>query len=213
MPSWVEKMDIPLATANAIFGFSNLALIVGGVLVLTGTIGVFWSGNIRDRFADERARQTEAKTAAAVAEGAKANERNTALKLELERERVERLRLEQRIAPRVMSPDQRAKLVVGLRATGWHEGIVYWHGSGEPETYAKQFSAAFNDAGISTEAHTLGPFIQSAWGVVIVATNGPKAQQLKSIFDDVGINATVAETNDTLGHHDRPTIVVGARLD
>jgi len=206
-------LDISLPTANALFGLSNLALIIGGTLVLTGSVGVFWSGSIRDRFADERARGNETKTAVAVADSARANESNTRLQLELEKERVERLRLEQRVAPRKLSDEQRTKLVAGLRSSGWNKAEIMWHGAGEPESFARDIASVFESAGIATHVHTPGPFLPSAWGLMIVITKNGDSGRLKALFDEAGLPTDLAETNSTIGEKNHPTLIVGARED
>src|SRR5260221_12033912 len=70
----INMLDLSQCAANAIYNAANIALIVGGVLVLMGTIAAIWSSGIRERYADERISSNEAKTAQAVASAAIANE-------------------------------------------------------------------------------------------------------------------------------------------
>lgn len=58
--------------ADAIYTWSNVLLVLGATLALIGTAGVFWSGGVREKFADERISANEAETAKAKAETAKA---------------------------------------------------------------------------------------------------------------------------------------------
>lgn len=209
----MKLLDISLPTANSLFGLSNIALIIGGILVLMGSVGVFWSGAIKERYAEERASGNEAETAKAMAESARANESNTRLKLELEKERNERLRLEKKIAPRTISVRQQKKLSTQFSSMGWEKAEIIWHGAGEPEAFARQFAAAFEKAGIETSVHTLGPFIPSAWGLMVIKTTNDVSQVLKGFLDKAGIQSDFAETNDTLGNKQHPTIFVGIRED
>lgn len=204
---------VSLSAANSFFTLSNIALIAGGVLVLVGTVGVFWFGGIREHYADQRTKEYEAKAAMAVADSARANESNTRLRLELEKERTERLRLEQRVAPRRLAADQRTRLISGLQAAGWREGEIMWHGTGEPEAYARDLASAFEAAGLKTHVHTPGPFLPSAWGLAIIETNNGVSDRLKTVFDDAGVTAEVWLSNETLGEKRQPTLLVGARED
>lgn len=104
--------DIPISLANKIYATSNVILVLGAVMALVGTIGIFWSGGIRDRFSEGRIAFNEAETAKAKSEAASANERalnvekdNLRLKTTLEKERIERLRLEQKVSPRRLTPE------------------------------------------------------------------------------------------------------------
>lgn len=74
--------DLSFDSANQLYGWSNVLLIIGAVAVLAGTIGVIWATGIRDRYADQRISKNEADTALAKSaaahangEAAKANER------------------------------------------------------------------------------------------------------------------------------------------
>ncbi|WP_330084238.1 hypothetical protein [Methylocystis iwaonis] len=142
--------DISLPTANLLFGLSNFSLILGAALVLMGTLGSVWFGGIRERYADQRTSENETKTATALAESARATaeaekfkESNTRLGVELEKERIERLRLEEKVHPRHLSDAQRNTFAEKLKSSGWKKAEIIWHGTGEPEAYAKDLAGAF----------------------------------------------------------------------
>src|SRR5688500_10226729 len=95
---------LSLDSANAIYGWSNVLLIVESVAVVAGTIGVFWAGSVRDRYADDRLRKNEtdtalAKSAAAIAneEAAKAQERTKTVELAVEQQRERAARAEKEL--------------------------------------------------------------------------------------------------------------------
>jgi len=46
--------NLSQAAADAIFGYANVAMMIGAAIVLIGTIGAIWSGGIRERYANER---------------------------------------------------------------------------------------------------------------------------------------------------------------
>jgi hypothetical protein len=83
--------NLSLDSANALYGWSNAALIIGGVLVLLGTIGAFWSTAIRERYSDERISRNEA-------DAAKANEHSRALEVELAKTNERAAKAELRVA-------------------------------------------------------------------------------------------------------------------
>lgn len=208
-----SMIDVPLPVANVMFTASNIVGIVGALCVVAGAFGAFWFGGVRDRYADERISANEAETATAKAEGLRITQSNIKLAVELEKERNERLRLEAKIAPRHLTPEQKVALVKTLRGSGWSNAEIIWHGDGEPEAYARDLASAFEDAHIKTFVHTLGPFIPSAWGLMSLKTRNGDGDRLHSMLIAAGVTATVAETNATIGEKDHPTLFVGSRED
>jgi hypothetical protein len=95
--------------ANSLFAASNLILILGAAAVLLGTIGAIAMGGAKEHFANERISANEAETEQARANAAIANEK-------AESERVERLKLELRLAPRSLSQDDANRLATALAA-------------------------------------------------------------------------------------------------
>ena len=88
---WIKSMfSISAPAADTIYTCANVLLVVGATLALIGTAGVFWSGGVRERFADERISTNEAETAKAKAETAKAL---------LEQERLKSLMAWRRVSP------------------------------------------------------------------------------------------------------------------
>lgn len=110
-----KMLNISQGTADALFGFANVFAIVGGVLVVIGTAGIFWIGSIREDYANQRLQANELATANANKEAAISQERNTALKIELEKERSDRLRLEERLAPRRLQNGDREKFKAAIK--------------------------------------------------------------------------------------------------
>ena len=88
---FISVFDVPLDLANAIYSTANVILVIGVVLVTTGTIAAIWSGGIRDRFADEQVSQNKADAARANEGAAKANERAAELEKEAEQARLARI--------------------------------------------------------------------------------------------------------------------------
>lgn len=104
-------------------------------------------------------------------------------------------------------------IVPEIRASGWKRAEIIWVGNGEPELYARDLATAFEQAGVPVNVHTLGPFIPSAWGLLVIKTTNGDSTRLKEILDKDGIASEIALANDTLGQKEWPTLVVGARED
>lgn len=115
MNRMLKLFNISQDEADALFGAANVAAIIGGVLVVIGTAGIFWIGSIREHYADRRLQANELATATANREAAASKERNTALQIELEKERTERLKLEERLAPRRLRDAGREKFRNAIR--------------------------------------------------------------------------------------------------
>lgn len=200
-------------TAATGFTVSNIVAVIGAALVLFGSWGAFHFGRIRDRYTDERMSDNVRKTAEAVADAAKLRESNTHLQLDLENERIQRLSLEKKVEPRHISDDQRTLLISKIRSSGWKKAEIIWHGVGEAEFYAKDLASVFEQAGVPTHAHTLGPFVPSAWGLLVIQTVNHDATRLKTILDEAGLVSQIAMTNSAFGEKDHPTLLVGTRED
>jgi hypothetical protein len=75
--------EISSSTANIIYAVSNAALAFGALCVLLGTLGVIWSGGVRERFSNERIAINESQTATANARAAEAELKSEQLRREL----------------------------------------------------------------------------------------------------------------------------------
>lgn len=129
--------NITQQAADAIYSWSNVLLVLGATLALIGTAGVFWSGGVRERFADERISANEAETARAKAETAQAI---------LEQERLKAL-----MAWRRVTPAQAQKLAIALKGQKielWLAGV-----GNDPEAmvYRSDLDVALTAAGITTK--------------------------------------------------------------
>jgi glycine/D-amino acid oxidase-like deaminating enzyme len=120
---------------------------------------------------------------------------------------------QEKMRHRQLSPNQRTLLVSRIPEYSWQSAEIIWVGHGEPEAYARELAKAFQEANVTVHVHTLGPFIPSAWGLLIVKTTNDVSDKLKALLDEAGVKSEVALTNDTLGAKDHPTLVVGSRDD
>jgi hypothetical protein len=198
--------DISQSLADAMFGWSNLALSVGAFVVLLGTIGVLWTGGMRERYADERVSRNEAETAAAKATAAIANENaananertevlqksNLEVQRVLEKERTERLRLEASIAPRGLSEHQRLSFIAALRAAPQPLTIEFTViGDQEAALYAEAIGAALNAAKVQGSMNRIGMIAPPPYGVLLTLRNGStRSIAIKAAFERAHIPVT-----------------------
>ena len=103
------------------------------------------------------------------AEAAKSKENNTQLRVELEKERIERLRLEAKVQPRHLSNAQRQALTEKIKSSDWKNSEIIWHGTGEREAYAKDLASVFEKRPIGID-HSATQLLQhQPSGLVSVA--------------------------------------------
>jgi hypothetical protein len=101
----------PLHIANAIYNAAYVALIIGALITVSGTVALFWSEGIRSRFADERISKNEAEVAQAQAEAAKAKAEAAEAGA---RAAEANLELEKLRAPRTLGTEQQKRLIAKL---------------------------------------------------------------------------------------------------
>ncbi|MGN6113051.1 MAG: hypothetical protein ACTHOC_08605 [Luteimonas sp.] len=123
--------------ADAIYSCSNVLLVLGATLALVGTAGVFWSGGVREKFADERISANEADTAKAKAETAQAI---------LEQERLKAL-----MSWRRVTPGQAQQLAVALKGTSIELWLAWVGDDPEATVFRGDLEAALTAAGAKTK--------------------------------------------------------------
>jgi hypothetical protein len=123
--------------ADSIYAWSNVLLVLGATLALVGTAGVFWSGGVREKFADERISANEAETAKAKAETAQAK---------LEQERLKALMAWRRVSP--TQAQQLSSVLKGAQLELW----LAWVGDDPEATVFRGYlEAALTAAGVKTK--------------------------------------------------------------
>jgi hypothetical protein len=187
---FISMFDIPLETANAIHGAANVILVVGAVLVATGTIAAIWSGGIRDRFADERISQNEADTARATAAAAKATERAALLEAEAEKARLETEHLKQQFAWRRLNEKQFKTLVEELSGLDFNIHLSAIATDPEAMLFATDIRRALSAAGY--DVHIESSVIFATGPVVGIEIAGPRNDVIKiaNAFTAIGLDIT-----------------------
>jgi hypothetical protein len=186
--------NISLTAANTIYAISGVILVIGAVLTVVGTIGAIWSGEIREKYSDERTAANEAQTARANADAAQAG-------LEAERIKLQ-------VAWRRLSPQQHQILVTHLRGK-LKEGVWLETVGADPEAMElhADLHRAFEEAGVKVQV-----FYGWERAVGVGITNGPEAskQVLRDAFRQIGV---VLDENKPgfVKMSDRVEIIVGSK--
>jgi len=210
-------LDISQTIADTIYGWANIALAIGAALVLFGTIGVIWSGGVRERFANERISSNETKTAQAVADAATAhaasevakadaaranenfvkakqsiataNERAAKLENEAEQARLETERLKRQFAWRRLNETQFHALATGFSEIIGLNLVLSAVGS-DPESmlFATDIKRAMAAAGINLEIR--GSVFLGQRPVVGINISGPREAIIRvgKVFTQAGFN-------------------------
>ncbi len=200
--------DITLSLADRIYAISHVLLVVGAVLALLGSIGVFWSGGIRERFSDQRIAFNEAETAKAQAEAAKANEKVAELENETAKAKLETERLKRELSWRRLSPKAHQLLVAALRGK-LPEGVWIETVGTDPEAMElhADITRAFEEAGITVQGFTGW---ERAVGIGIANGSSESREVVRKAFRSIGIVLFENKTG-MLKSNDKVEIIVGTK--
>lgn len=217
--------NISQSTADSIYTYSNAALIIGAIITVIATIGVFYSGGIREQYSNERQALNERLTAVAQENAAKAKEnaakaqenaakanensalaQESAAKSNLRAAEVEKQNTELRIkfANRRIDEKQHEILVHELAKRPSSFNIETM---GDPESglYAADILKTLTDANwtIDQKSFPLGVI----WtGIIIFQTNDPAAVTLADALTKAGIKFSIGNE-----HREKVTIMVGGK--
>jgi len=133
----MAMFNVSEQAANLVYVIFNIILVLGAVLALVGTIGVFWSGGIREHFADLKISKNIAETSVAKADAANANARASEADLKLEELRRE-------VAPRQVQREVFLREIAGQPKA--HVAIMYLRDDPECFDVAQQIWRLLQDA-------------------------------------------------------------------
>lgn len=144
--------DVSIEITNRVYTWAYVALVLGAAVTAIATMSLFWSSAVRDKYADQQIQmaRTEAIEATASAERARAEQKR--LQVELEHERVERLRFEREFAWRTLSSTQENSLVQDLSVAPSAINVEFVSNDPEVTFLAIQFQRIFKAAGWKVEA-------------------------------------------------------------
>ncbi len=222
-PDWADKIYI----------WANTVAIFAACLAALCTFLSFRTSQIRDYYADQRRAQYEAMSETAKTEAARANEgaavanekteklreSNLVLQQQADHERAERLKLEARVAPRTLSPEDAVRM-----ARAAHElcprigqvAVTAANGNQEAQAYASVFVRILRDAGcrsdLSLPIPGLRPDIQGVHiGVRDMANLPEEARLLSRILTAGNVPHDTGPVEQGFFPGERWVLVVGAK--
>lgn len=222
-PDWADK----------IYTWANTVAIFAACLAAVCTFLSFRSSQIRDFYADQRRAQYEAMLETARTEAARANESaavanekteklresNLILQQQADHERAERLKLEARVAPRTLSPEEAVRMAAAANEFCPRIGrvaVTAANGNQEAQAYASVFVRILRDAGCHSELSLpipgLRPDIQGVHiGVRDVANVPEEARLLSQILTAGNISHDTGPVEQGFFADERLVLVVGAK--
>ena len=189
--------DLSENAANSIYGIANVAVLIASILGVAGTIALFWTRGIRDKYSEIKASKTEEPIALAHTEAARANERSKALENDsarLQKETAQaRLELEQikeKQKPRTISGSQRNTLISAARAAvGLKISVTCIAGDSEAMAFARQIKECLLMAGVDVVGVNQATF---GGGTPVGVIMGLKSQQAPPVAAIVQSALTLA---------------------
>jgi hypothetical protein len=193
--------------ADRLYGIANIALIVGALIVLVGTILAIWTSGVRERYADIRISNNEAETESARRDAAQAIERAASLEKDAqdvrkqvaqsnesaaiaqkdaEQSRLAQEELKAQVSWRTISAGVASQMIVSLSASPSEVHIGSIANDPESQFLAFQFSKIFSEAKwtVTTSARTYGGFF---FGVSIPDATNTGVAKVREIFTNAGI--------------------------
>jgi hypothetical protein len=157
-----NPLDVSIETANKFYAFGWRASLVGAFVTLIGVALLFWGTRVRDHDSETQIARLRSSTADTLERAGKLEvtaqqlrESNLGLQRDLERERTERLKLEERVKPRAIPADKREELITLLRAAPKGQVfVVPKKFDEEAEQFAKQIADALKDGGFDVPEWT-----------------------------------------------------------
>lgn len=198
--------DLSLEAANRLYALSWGGLVLAALLVLACTPVQWWSGSVREKYADDVQNRLKADTAHANERVEELRNQNLTLETNLEKEKVERLRLEAKIAPRRIVQAQQNELTAVLKAAKLppQRGVIFGSPSApESELLARTLAAPLREAGwdikpingtpTATILHPGGVVVQFATfknNAYEMKNDSAAADKLVEYLNSIGIEAT-----------------------
>ena len=109
--------DISLATANKFYTSGWFASFAGATITAIGVIFLMWGTRVRDHDFEANIANLHDQAAASEVRAKELEQRNLTLQRDVERERIERIKLEERVAPRRLTGEQIGKISGVLSAS------------------------------------------------------------------------------------------------
>jgi hypothetical protein len=200
----ILMFDATPAQVSFLFDLSNWALVLGGFLVFVGTFGSITMGAKKDFFSDQRISENETETAraqesAAIAaeRASEADARAAEANQKAESERLERLKLGERIAPRSLTFEQKlATMTLMMPMSGSRVVVISYALDVEGAVLASQLVDCLKSAGLNTTVRIVSmmPLGGFSAGVHVSGSNQSLVKRLRDVLGQAG--GLVVASND-----------------
>jgi hypothetical protein len=172
--------EVSESAANWFYTLANIALVTGAVLALVGTIGVIWSGGIREEYSKHKLSDNTRATATANEVAAKANERAATLEKQAADARLELEQLKERQKFREVTAEQRKTFLAMIEnAPKGRATVEIFQQDAEITRYANQIKEMMTAGGFDTDnnvAISFGSSIDPV-GVFILVKDAEKTPE------------------------------------
>ena len=193
------------ATAALIYDIANIVLIVGLVIGAVATVLIVWMGNVKEGYLKR--------------EVASAHERAAELNQKAEAERLARVKIEERLAPRHITQAQQEIIAAKLSEFKNHRvAFGVKPSTDESEWFMRWLAAPFSMAGWKVEMHAVAAEMKYIHaGVMVESTMHPQAiaiaNKVVEALKAEGINAATAPLLSSQSSPDplRLLIVIGSK--
>ncbi len=193
--------DVSLETANEFYAWGWRASVAGALITAFGVGFLMWGTSVRDRDFEGSIANLHGSAATLEKEAAQTRERAAnlekeaeGLRLQVEREQIERLKLEEKLGPRKIGPELRAALIANLKAGP--KGIVFLRPSAadaEPLQFATQIGSVLKDAGFDVRTWDKGTTLHlGLLGIFISVRDADTAPEyagaIQKAFEGAGLS-------------------------
>jgi hypothetical protein len=188
-----DFFEISLERANQFYTWGWRLSAIGAAITVVGVALLWWGTRIRDHDFEQNIANLHNRAARFEKEAADARERSIMLERNLERERIERLKLEEKQKPRRITPQQRATLLACLASVA--KGpvtVVPKTFDTEAEQYAAQLTEVLREAKFEIRSPTgPRPFGFGMTGVFAVFNDAnnppPHAAEIQHCLSQIGV--------------------------
>lgn len=189
----INMSGITPELADSVYSWANTFLVIGAVLALVGTMGAYWSGGIREQFADERIALNEAETARAKADAAEAN--------------LAQLKLKAEMAWRVITPSQAEILMHCLEGAELEVWLTFVGQDPESSFYREYLNAALTLSGVTTRFYS---GYERAVGVQLIGGTAVERELILNAFRTAQIPLMASDQRSQFAG-DGMEIIVGTK--
>ena len=204
----MNMFDLSRESANTVHALAGMALVLGALLVLIGTVGSIWSGGIRERYVKETISKNSAEAETAKMNAALASERAAELSKQAEEARLEQEQLKARMAWRRITSEQHDRLVTEL--SNLNIGPVWLTFIGtDPEAnlYRADLAKVFEHAGI--EAKYFSGYTMAV-GLQVLGPSGEAKDSIIQILRSAGLHVFRGDEK-SLSNSELLEILVGSK--